>query len=193
MTAAYQVVAECCHVTVESPFGKSVQLLLKGALVPADAPQLQRLVEDGFVAKVGKDETGGVDAAGIPAAAYDADVPAGLTSTPVVKSDEQVRADREAADKAKADDEVSRKRAEAQAKLPPVGELPDGRASQAVWVEYHVRDGGNYDDLAKQDKTELVSLAQQRSSTSNASSTTTAPTAPTSTTTAKPTPAKPSK
>jgi hypothetical protein len=93
MAAQYQVVAECAHVTLDGPSGRFVTLLLKGALVPADAPELERLVRDGFVAKVGGDETGGVDASGVPAGAYTADVPPAVTTTPVAKSEEQRKAD----------------------------------------------------------------------------------------------------
>ena len=66
ISAKYQVVAECAHATVDGPYGRMVQLLYKGALIPGDAPQLQHLLKNGFVVKVGDDETGGVDAAGIP-------------------------------------------------------------------------------------------------------------------------------
>jgi hypothetical protein len=168
--SAYQVVSECAHVTLDTPYGRSVVLLMKGAMVPADAPELERLVEDGFVAKVGSDETGGVDASGRPAGAYDADVPEGLTTTPVEKSAEQRKADAEAADnakaadaKAKADAELAERRAAAKAKLPTDGSAPDGRAAQAVWVEYLAGRGGNYDDLAKAEKDELIKLAKQQS------------------------------
>ena len=161
----YQVVAECAHATVTTPFGRSVMLLMKGAFVPADAPQLQHLLDNGFVAKVGDGETGGVDAAGIPAAAYDADVPAGVTTTPVEKSAEQKRAEVEANEKAKADVELAEKRAAAKAKLPADGSVPDGRASKDVFVEYLAARGYGYgyDELARQDKDELVKLTKQQS------------------------------
>lgn len=159
MSDTYQVVAECAHVTVNGPSGRFVNLLLKGALVPADAPELKRLLELGYVAKVGGEETGGVDASGIPAGAYDAEVPAAITSTPVAKTEEQ----KAAADKAKADAEVAEKRAAAKAKLPEGGAMPDGRAGQPVWVEYLVAKGSNYDDVKDVDKAELIELAKQQS------------------------------
>lgn len=173
--SVYQVVAECAHVTIDGPTGRAVNLLMKGAHVPADAPELKRLLADKFVAQVGSDDTGGVDAYGIPAGAYDADVPANLTTTPVEKSEEQLKAEADAAAKAKADAEeadkqakadaeLADKRAAAKAKLPTDGSAPDGRAAQAVWVEYLAGRGGNYDDLAKADKDELIKLAKQQQS-----------------------------
>lgn len=170
--SAYQVVAECAHVTLESPYGKAVTLLMKGAMVPADAPQLQHLLDIGAVAKVDDGETGGVDAAGVPAGGYSTGVPAGITTTPVEKSEEQRNAEAEAAEqrnaeeaKAKADAETAEKREAAKAKLPADGSEPDGRASQAVWVEYLLvkHPDRRYDDLKDAEKAELQKLAKQQS------------------------------
>lgn len=161
MGAQYQVVAECAHVTLTGPTGKALNLLLKGALVPADAPELPRLLELGYVAKVGADETGGVDASGIPAGAYDAEVPAAVTSTPVEQAEEQRKANAQAAEKAEADAEVDEKRAAARAKLPEDGSEPDGRAGEAVWVEYLAANGYDYDAVKDADKAELRQLAKQ--------------------------------
>jgi hypothetical protein len=163
MSDTYQVVAECAHVTVNGPSGRAVNLLLKGALVPADAPELERLIDIGYVAKVGGEEKGGVDASGIPAGAYDTDVPAAITSTPVQKTGAQLEAEREAADKEKADAEIANRRAAAKAKLPSDGSAPDGRAAQPVWVEYLASKGYDYAELTKQDRTELQKLAAQKS------------------------------
>lgn len=160
MTDTYQVVAECAYVTVDAVTGRATQLLLKGALVPGDAPELERLVRDKYVAKVGGDETGGVDAAGVPAAAYNSDVPASLTSTPA-KSTEQQTAEAAAA---KADAELADRRAAAQAKLPEGGAMPDGRAGKDVWVEYLVAKGSRYEDVAAADRDELMKLAKQQES-----------------------------
>lgn len=164
MGAVYQVVAECAHVTVSGPTGRIVNLLLKGALVPADAPELARLLELGYVARVGGQETGGVDAAGVPAGAYTTDVPASITSTPVEKTAAQQQADAEATAKAKADADLEEKRAAAKAKLPADGSAPDGRLAQPVWVEYLVSRGSNYDDVQGVDKAELIELAKQQQS-----------------------------
>jgi hypothetical protein len=160
MAAQYQVVAECAHVTMATASGRMLVLLLKGAIVPADAPELARLLDLGYVAKVGGDETGGVDAAGIPAGAYDADVPVAVTTTPVEKSEEQRKADAESAEKAKADAEVADRRAAAKAKLPADGSAPHGNAAKEVWVEYLAANGYDYAELIKQDKADLVGLAK---------------------------------
>ena len=154
--SSYQVVAECAHVTLSTPMGKFVTLLYKGAMVPADAPELERLLREGYVAEVGGVENGGVDAAGIPAGAYTSEVPESITSTPVEKSEEQL-----AAEKAEADE--AEKRAAAQAKLAEFEDGPDGRSSQAVWVEYLVSRGSRYADVASATKAELQKLAEQQS------------------------------
>jgi hypothetical protein len=159
----YQVVAECAHVSIDGPLGRTVQLLYKGAIVPAQAPQLQRLAELGFVAEVGKEETGGVNADGVPAGAFTTEVPEGVTSTPVEKTEEQKRADAESGAKAKTDREVADRRAAAKAKLPTDGSAPHANAGQSVWVEYLVARGSNYDDIATADKDDLVRLAKQQS------------------------------
>lgn len=152
MSGQYQVVAECAHATVNTAQGPMIVLLMKGAMVPADAPQLQHLLDNGFVAEVGSAETGGVDAAGIPAGAYTVEVPPGVTTTPVENSPGR-----------NADAEVAEKRAAAKAKLPTDGSAPDGRASKDVWVEYLVSKGSNYDDVVAADKAELQKLASQQS------------------------------
>lgn len=163
MSDRYQVVAECAHVTVNGPTGRAINLLLKGALVPGDAPEVPRLLDLGYIAKVGQAEAGGVDAAGVPAGAYTVEVPANITTTPVEKTAEQQRAEQEAAEKVKADTELADKRAAAKAKLPEGGAAPDGRAAQAVWVEYLVSKGSRYEDVQAVDKDELVKLAKQQS------------------------------
>jgi len=164
MAGHFQVVAECAHVTLTGPTGRATNLLLKGAMVPADAPELPRLLDLGFVAQVGADETGGVDASGVPAGAYGIEVPANITSTPVAKSPEQLAAEQEAAAKAQADADLTEKRAAARAKLPADGSAPDGRASQEVWVEFLVSKGSDYDSIKDVEKAELRALADQQKS-----------------------------
>lgn len=63
-----------------------------------------------------------------------------------------------------ADPERETRRAAARAKLPVDGSAPKASNGQDVWVEYHVAQGGNYDDLAKQDRDELIKLAKSRQS-----------------------------
>ena len=67
-------------------------------------------------------------------------------------------------EKAKAETEVADKRAAAKAKLPADGSAPDGRAAQAVWVEYLVSKGSRYDDVKDADKADLQKLAEQQKS-----------------------------
>lgn len=171
----YQVVAECAFATVNTVQGRFQTLLYKGALVPDDAPELERLIGSGHVAKVGDEVTGGVNADGVPDGGLDGSVHEGLTTTPVEKSEEQVKAEREAAEKSakeragreKADAEaaeLAEKRAAAKAKLPADKSAPDGRASQAVWVEYLVSKGSRYEDVKDADKDELIKLAKQQQS-----------------------------
>lgn len=163
MPGVYQVVAECAHATVKTPYGRMWVLLDKGALVPADAPELPRLLDIGYVVQIGG-ETGGVDAEGVPAGARLVEVPAGVTSTPVEVSDEA----RAAAEQAKSDADRDAAQAEqdaareaAQAKLAEIGGVPDGRSSDAVLVEYLAGNGYEYDELVKADRNTLKDLVAQ--------------------------------
>lgn len=159
----YQVIAECAYVKTSDAAGVSWRLFEKGALIYGDnTPNLQHLLDNGYVAKVGGEATGGVDANGIPSGAYTSDVPAATTSTPVEKSEEQRKADAAADEKFRADAEVVDKRAKAAAKLPEDGSAPKGTAGQDVFVEYLAKRGYSYDELVKQDKSELVDLAKQQ-------------------------------
>jgi hypothetical protein len=161
----YQVIAECAHATVNDPlYGRTMQLLLKGALIPDGTPELPHLLAVGMVAPV-HGETGGLNADGVPSAALGVQVPAGVTSTPVEVTDEQRQAAEQAradAEQATADAEVEARRAAARAKLPEGGALPDGRASKDVWVEWLVAAGSRYEDVVGVDKGDLVELARQR-------------------------------
>lgn len=55
MTDLYQVIAECAHVTVDTPHGRVKTLVLKDAVVPGDAPEIKHLLDSGMIAKVGGD------------------------------------------------------------------------------------------------------------------------------------------
>ena len=163
MGIIYQVIAECAHATISTPYGRVVQLMYKGALIPADAPELPRLLGMGFVAKLGNDEntTGGVDATGTPSGAYTIRVPASVTSTPVtVVTDATGKGTGNVA--GAADTESDGARAAAKAKLPTDGSAPHPNAGQPVWVEYHVARGSRYEDVVNADKAELVDLAKQQ-------------------------------
>lgn len=160
MSDRYQVVAECAYVKTSDSAGTSWRLYEKGALINGDTPNLQHLLTNNYVVKVGGEATGGVDAAGVPSGAYEVEVPSGITTTPV-----EVDGEKKAADAAaKAAAEVDEKRAAARAKLPTDGSAPKSSHGQDVWVEYLVANGSAYDDVAKADKAELMKLAQSRQS-----------------------------
>lgn len=62
--STYQVVGECALATVESMYGRTKQLLYKGALFPADAPELQHNLDAGLVEQVGSAAEAGLNADG---------------------------------------------------------------------------------------------------------------------------------
>lgn len=145
MAATFQVVGECAHATIDTAHGRTKVLLYKGAMVPGDAPELGHLLSTGLVAQVGEGETGGVNADGLTLIEVEEQA---NTPTPEDEAAAKLAAEREAA----------------RAKLPPDGSMPHANAGQPVWVEYHVVQGGDYDDLSKQDKPTLVELAKSRQS-----------------------------
>lgn len=158
MTDRYQVVAECAYVKTSDSAGVSWRLYEKGALVYGDTPNLQHLLDNGYIVKVGAEATGGVDASGIPSGAYTADVPLGVTSTPVEQTAEQRAAEAEAEASYRTAADLAERRADAKAKLPADGSAPDGRASEAVMAEWLATKGYGYDELIKQDKAALKGL-----------------------------------
>jgi hypothetical protein len=74
-TRMAQVTSECAYVTVDTHVGRARQLLMKGAVFPADAPEARHLLDSGMAVLVGGDVTGGVDADGNPQAAVEGDAP----------------------------------------------------------------------------------------------------------------------
>lgn len=62
------------------------------------------------------------------------------------------------ADTSGADPAVEQKRAEARAKLAELGGTPDGRSSEAVWIEYAVSKGTDRTEAEKVGKTALMDL-----------------------------------
>ena len=154
----FQVVAECAHATVDHPlYGRTMQLLLKGALIPEGAPELPHLLSVGMVVPVSDTETGGLNADGVPAGALGAQASAGVTPVEVPDGQSSVDVDMSAEDA-----EVEARRAAARAKLPDGGAMPDGRASKDVWVEFLVSQGSRYEDVVGVDKAELVEVARAR-------------------------------
>jgi hypothetical protein len=161
-TTRYQIIAECAYAKVADAGGVSWRLFEKGALIPANTPNLDHLLKNGYVAKVGDEETGGLDASGVPAGAAGIDVPPGITTTPAGGS--VVGANPNAPTEAdKAAVELAERRAAAKAKLPEDGSAPDGRAGKDVHVEYLAARGYDYDELSKQDKAEIVEMSKQQS------------------------------
>jgi hypothetical protein len=160
MADRYQVIAECAYVKTSDAAGVSWRLYEKGALFDGNTPNLQHLLDNGYAAKVGGEAAGGVDASGIPSGAYEFEVPEGITTTPVVKSEEQRKAEAEADANYRAAADLAEKRAAAKAKLPEDGSAPDGRASKDVLVEYLAGKGYDYSELSKHEKAELIDLAK---------------------------------
>lgn len=176
----YQIVGECAYVTEHTALGQTRILRYKGALVAADCPDLKHLLSTGLVAKVGGEETGGVNADGVTQAEAEGkvDTPAAsaaaVADTEPAPSPAEVQAAAVAAgtpgaeepsaeEKAAAD--LAGRRAAAREKVTALnGKAPDGRASQDVLVEYLVGQGGDYDELVKADKSDLVEMVKARQS-----------------------------
>ncbi len=133
MSGRYQVVGECAFATVETMFGRAKTLLYKGAFLPDGCPELEHLLSTGLVARVDDGAGVGVNADG------------GLgPSQPSV-----------AAGPDGGPDPDEQRRAEARAKLAELGGTPDGRSSEAVWVEYAVAQGLDRTEAEKAGKEEL--------------------------------------
>ncbi|MFC0504231.1 hypothetical protein [Micromonospora costi] len=175
--ATYQLVGECAYVSTNTALGRAKVLVHKGALIPADAPELKHLLDIGMAARVGGDETGGVNAAGEPAAVADRTVvPASDGSRAMEPVEEQTatgtahgqslnvsNADAEPTEEDKAAAETAARRQAAREKLAALGgKAPDGRASTDVLVEYLVAQGGNYDDLIRSERSDLVETVKSR-------------------------------
>ncbi len=173
MADRYQVVGECAHVNVTGLGGvQAVQLMYKGAFLPegVEPKRLQHLVDSGLVAKVEgepiapnaaveQDPNSGESLAGTSSPGQgngsDGD---GLNSG---LSEEQRQAQRKAAEDAAA---LEEKRAAARAKLPTDGSAPDGRASDAVLVEYLVSKGYDRGEAEKAGSSDLRKLAKDAAS-----------------------------
>lgn len=158
--------------------------LYRGGVIDAaqvDAKDADRLVGEGFlewVVRQGEQfvlaedtatgKAGDVVTTGDTGTVPDSEVPdlGTFNSGGQIKLEEQQEAAEKAkadADRAKADSELEEKRAAARQKLSEMGGTPDGRSSQAVWVEFMVGEGSAYDDVKDATKAELVALHEQRS------------------------------
>lgn len=143
----YQVTAECVYATVSSPYGLTRQLLLKGALIPGDAQELEHLVASGMVAKVGSDDVTGINALG---GLGTAETDQGAAGSIVTSSPTMPPAGPTDEEKAEA------VRAAARAKLPADGAAPHANSGRDVWVEYAVSKGMDRTEAEQADKPDLV-------------------------------------
>lgn len=150
MSTQYQVVGHCAHVKTRDDAGQWATVLLpRGALLPADVPQdrIDHLLSVKLIAAVGE---AGPE---LPGAA----VPAVSAQPSPTVGGEPATSDEAPAVSTPYDDPD---RVAARAKLPADGSMPDGRNAQAVWVEWLVTKGYDYDALKGQEKPDLVELAK---------------------------------
>lgn len=147
MSDMFQIVGECAYATVDTYAGRSKTLLLKGALIPADTPELEHLVESGLAAKVDANTGAGLNAEGGLGPAE-----ADSTAHGSVVSSVPPDPDRQAADRERS--EADARWAAAEAKL-PAGQKPDGRSSDDVWRVYAVRQGMDRAEVEKASKADL--------------------------------------
>ncbi len=165
MTDKYQVVGECAHVVVTDHTGvAAMNLLYKGAFIPdgVDEARLKHLIDTNLVAKVDGDPIA-------PNAAVDQDPRVGIP--PLVKPDNaDDKADSDQLHPAVTEDqrqsqresaETEQKRADARAQLPTDGSAPDGRKSDAVFVEYLVGRGYDRAEVEKASGGDLRRLAKE--------------------------------
>jgi hypothetical protein len=158
--------------------------LYRGGVLEAsqvDARDAERLVAENFLEWVVRKGEGFVLAEDTPTGSAGDPVVVGDTGTVpenetpdigtindggLAKLEERQKADEDAkaaAAQSKAAAELAEKRAAAKAKLPADKSAPDGRAAQAVWVEYLVSRGSRYEDVKDVEKDELQKLAKQQS------------------------------
>lgn len=138
---AYRVVGQCAHVRTRTDAGVMTLMLYKGSPVPADAPadQIRHLLSVGLIAQVGGTAKSAPPVVE-PALVTEPETP----QVPVVANSPDPALDAE--------------RQAAREKLPSDGSAPDGRASKAVWVEYAVASGYDYDTVAAAEKADIVAL-----------------------------------
>lgn len=152
-TKRYQVISACVIVPTRGNDGNEyLSTIYAPGVFDADPqhPRIAHNLESGYITELGAKAAAGTDASG--AVMTDNQRADGAEpGSPVVLNDPGVV------------NELQQARAAAAAKLPTDGSAPDGRASQAVWVEYLAAKGYSYDELASQDKAELQKLAKQQS------------------------------
>jgi hypothetical protein len=142
----------------------------RGQPVPEDATDaaIAHNLSVNLIAEVPGSEPVGVDAAGAAVTGDDrAGDEGGQPGEPFATANtvtEEQATERNIFAGQQAGADLDAKRAAARAKLPADGSEPDGRASQAVWVEYLVASGSRYEDVKDAPKQELQKLAEQRRS-----------------------------
>jgi hypothetical protein len=166
MTQRYKVVGACAHATVDTRDGRRRLLHLRGTLLPPGVPgeEIRHLLAVRLVAPVNGDAPAApddqpddlsTDPVGDPPPGHDN--PPGETATSPLPDGQETGQ----APPAEPDPDVETKRAAARAKLPADGSKPDGRHGQPVWVEWLAQRGYDYDTLVKEDKPQLMNLANQ--------------------------------
>lgn len=141
MADRYQVTSDCAYVTQETVTGKAKVLVYKGAFIPDGAPELKHLLDSGMAEKVAGDASVG----------YNAEGGLGPAEKPAVGPESVVSPSPLTAEQ----EETGRRQAEAKSQLPADGSAPDGRASDAVWVEYAVARGMDRGEATKAGKAEI--------------------------------------
>lgn len=136
MSQQYQVCGPLAVLTADTPHGLTKVTLYKGALVPAGATEkeIAHHLSIGFIRPFG---------AVAPVEPVEPVVSA-PTLTPAV-----------------GEGELSQERRDAQAELPGGGAAPKPAQSKAVWVEYAVAKGYDYDTANAATKAELMDLLKQ--------------------------------
>ncbi len=145
---SYQVTGQCAHVTVEG-FGGGLQkqLLYRGSFIPdtATEDEIKHLLSINAISPVDPD--------------FGTHEPPRTVDPNAPPSETRRSADPTAPPPV--DPEVQRKRDEAKAKLPADGSAPDGRASDAVHVEYLVGKGFSRDEVEKASGKDLRDLTKE--------------------------------
>lgn len=177
MAEQYQVVGPLAAFTVSDHEGHGQKVTFyRGSMVPQNASQaeIDHNLSVRLIAPVGSPEeaipamTGplGTESKRPPEGNSLADpvdrVMAPAAVSPAVATEEQVQSGTAAAmqqaEPSSTDADAEQKRAEASAKLDEIGGTPDGRSSDAVMVEYLVRNGYERAEVEKANRTELKNL-----------------------------------
>ncbi|WP_146605932.1 hypothetical protein [Micromonospora craterilacus] len=188
----YQVTGDIAHVTVDSMLGLQRQTLYKGSRFqspPATEQEVTHLLSINVIKKLGDepdepDEPDGADAdAGdqVPAsereAGTSADAPQAETGTGHGQAlsvttgehpaDEEPGSEEPAdqADEAQDTTDTEARRQTARDKLAKLGgKAPNARHGDEVLVEYLVQQGGNYEDLVRAERDDLLGMVKARQS-----------------------------